>query len=353
MVVKRATLWVVNIFFPPLAVFLLCGAGPDLFVNSLLFLCAVLPAHLHASYILHTYFHRRKKVRRNRFPGGHVWGVYSEKIESGGADAREVRRLARLERVEEMERAKRGKKRGRVRSLVGRVLRPCGGGEGEYEMVEERRPGFIRHASAPPDMMPFQQQQRRSRPASIREAVVAALVGADGPGSVPLSRTATMPLSLSRTQSRPRHQPQYQPEYQSQYQPLQPPEQPLLPPQPSRHPSRRRTHSADPTMPRRHSTRARQRPDPATLLQRRASARPSGRASAVAVERWMDGWHHDDDDGGADGREREPLPLLPPRRDDERVLATGAWDGRGGADEGAAPRRRRTLHRVEGRASLA
>jgi len=161
-----------------------------------------------------------------------------------------------------------------------------------------------------------------------------------------------MPASLSRTQSRMQHQAQYQPQYQPQYQQYQPPEQQQQQ-QPSRRPSRRRTHSADP-VPRRHSTRARPRPDPATLLRRRASARPAGRESAAAVERWMDGWHGDDDDGGdGDGWEREPQPLLPPRRDDERVLATGAWDEHGGAEEeGVTPRRRRTLHRVGGRESL-
>jgi uncharacterized membrane protein YqaE (UPF0057 family) len=164
MVVKRSTIWLLNILFPPLAVFLLCGAGPDLLVNSLLFLCAVLPAHLHASYIIFTYFHRRKKVRKNRYPGSQPQFVYSEAVARGGADAREVRRLATLERVEE--KGRRGRK-GRVR----RVLHPCGGRESECDMVdvrEEHRPRFARHVSAPPDMMlpQPQPQQRRSRPAS-------------------------------------------------------------------------------------------------------------------------------------------------------------------------------------------
>jgi hypothetical protein len=79
-------------------------------------------------------------------------------------------------------------------------------------------------------------------------------------------------------------------------------------------------------------------------LARRHSAREAPRESAV-VEHWMDGWHGEDGEGG------EPQPLLPPRRDDTRALATGAaWDEREAQTE--VPRRRRTLHRVGGRDSL-
>jgi uncharacterized membrane protein YqaE (UPF0057 family) len=47
----RIMLMMVNIFFPPLAVMMMTGLGPDTFLNSLLFLCAVIPSHVHGFYI--------------------------------------------------------------------------------------------------------------------------------------------------------------------------------------------------------------------------------------------------------------------------------------------------------------
>lgn len=39
----------------------------DCMINCILFLCGVIPSHLHGFYISCTYFHRRKKVYINRF----------------------------------------------------------------------------------------------------------------------------------------------------------------------------------------------------------------------------------------------------------------------------------------------
>lgn len=47
----RILLMMVNIFFPPLAVMMITGLGVDTLVNSLLFLCAVIPSHIHGFYI--------------------------------------------------------------------------------------------------------------------------------------------------------------------------------------------------------------------------------------------------------------------------------------------------------------
>jgi uncharacterized membrane protein YqaE (UPF0057 family) len=44
-------LMMVNIFFPPLAVMMMTGLGADTLLNSLLFLCAVIPSHVHGFYI--------------------------------------------------------------------------------------------------------------------------------------------------------------------------------------------------------------------------------------------------------------------------------------------------------------
>lgn len=58
----RIVLTIINIFFPPLAVMMLTGAGYDTMVNCFLFLLAVIPSHIHGFYISCTYFHRRHKV---------------------------------------------------------------------------------------------------------------------------------------------------------------------------------------------------------------------------------------------------------------------------------------------------
>ena len=47
----RILLTMVNIFFPPLAVMMLTGLGADTALNCLLFLCAVIPSHVHGFYI--------------------------------------------------------------------------------------------------------------------------------------------------------------------------------------------------------------------------------------------------------------------------------------------------------------
>lgn len=58
----RVLVMLVNIFFPPLAVMMLTGLGADTALNSLLFLLAVIPSHVHGFYISWVYFWRRRKV---------------------------------------------------------------------------------------------------------------------------------------------------------------------------------------------------------------------------------------------------------------------------------------------------
>ena len=40
-----------NIFFPPLAVLMMTGPGADTLWNSVLFLLAIIPSHVHGFYI--------------------------------------------------------------------------------------------------------------------------------------------------------------------------------------------------------------------------------------------------------------------------------------------------------------
>jgi uncharacterized membrane protein YqaE (UPF0057 family) len=99
MVLKRFAITFINILFPPLAILLICGPETDLIINSLLFLAAVIPSHIHAFYISCTYFNRKRKVRNGVYPGKWRRGIYSERVQNGGASSREIARLKR-ERAE-------------------------------------------------------------------------------------------------------------------------------------------------------------------------------------------------------------------------------------------------------------
>ncbi|KAK5132173.1 hypothetical protein LTR08_000330 [Meristemomyces frigidus] len=93
----RICLTVINIFFPPLAVAMLCGLDHDCLVNCFLFLLAVIPAHVHGFYISCTYFHRRHKVKKGRWPGGAKSMIRSRNVINGGASNAEVDALWRKE----------------------------------------------------------------------------------------------------------------------------------------------------------------------------------------------------------------------------------------------------------------
>jgi uncharacterized membrane protein YqaE (UPF0057 family) len=77
---------------PPIAVMMLTGLGHDTLVNSLLFLAGVLPSHVHGFYISCTYFHRRRKARKGRYPGGRKGMIASKNVLNGGLRLAEVER---------------------------------------------------------------------------------------------------------------------------------------------------------------------------------------------------------------------------------------------------------------------
>ncbi|KAH7370358.1 hypothetical protein BKA65DRAFT_386549, partial [Rhexocercosporidium sp. MPI-PUGE-AT-0058] len=83
---------------------LVAGPGTDCLINTLLFIAGVIPGHIHGFYITCTYFHRKHKVKRGRYPGGRRAGIYSERVLNGGASAGRVGDLWRGERVKEEER---------------------------------------------------------------------------------------------------------------------------------------------------------------------------------------------------------------------------------------------------------
>lgn len=92
---KRLVITLLNIIFPPLAVMLITGPNADFLFNCAMFLLAVIPSHVHGFYISLTYFNRKRKVRRGVYPGKPHHLIWSDKVNNGGASAREVERLRR------------------------------------------------------------------------------------------------------------------------------------------------------------------------------------------------------------------------------------------------------------------
>lgn len=76
---------------------LVAGVGMDALVNTLWFLCGVIPGHIHGFYVTWTYFSRKKKVRKGRYPGGPKPFIYSRRVINGDASDERVRQLWRAE----------------------------------------------------------------------------------------------------------------------------------------------------------------------------------------------------------------------------------------------------------------
>ncbi|CAK1357701.1 unnamed protein product [Cercospora beticola] len=89
----RLSLMFLNVFFPPLSILIMCGADMTFVVNVLLWLCAIIPSHVHGFYVSCVYFHRRRKVRKGRYPGGPKALIYSDHVLNGGANQTLVDRL--------------------------------------------------------------------------------------------------------------------------------------------------------------------------------------------------------------------------------------------------------------------
>jgi hypothetical protein len=82
---------------------LVAGPGMDCILNSVFFIAGVLPGHIHGFYITCTYFHRKRKVNKGRYPGGRKTFIFSEQVWNGGASNGKVRDLLKEQRRKEME----------------------------------------------------------------------------------------------------------------------------------------------------------------------------------------------------------------------------------------------------------
>ena len=75
---------------PPITVCLLTGPEIDTIISCFLFLCGVIPSHIHGFYLSCTYFHRRKKARKGRYPGPPCTFIYDHRVWNGGLSDAEV-----------------------------------------------------------------------------------------------------------------------------------------------------------------------------------------------------------------------------------------------------------------------
>ncbi|KAM3071097.1 hypothetical protein ACMFMG_010003 [Clarireedia jacksonii] len=81
---------------------LVAGIGPDCLFNTIFFLLGVIPGHIHGYYVTLTYFHRKGKVRKGKYPGGPKSFICSELVWNGGASNRRVEELRQKEEDERM-----------------------------------------------------------------------------------------------------------------------------------------------------------------------------------------------------------------------------------------------------------
>ncbi|TVY43439.1 hypothetical protein LOCC1_G002368, partial [Lachnellula occidentalis] len=97
---------------PPLTAPQIAGPNTDCLINTLLFIAGVIPGHIHGFYISCTYFHRKRKVRKGKYPGGRKAGIYSHEVWNGGASDAHVWELYERERRRDEEKmGRRGRER--------------------------------------------------------------------------------------------------------------------------------------------------------------------------------------------------------------------------------------------------
>ncbi|KAK0112758.1 hypothetical protein ONS95_014492 [Cadophora gregata] len=135
-IMERILIFTINICCPPLSVLLVAGPGMDCLINTLFFIAGVIPGHIHGFYVTCTYFHRKHKVKKGRYPGGRKTGIYSEEVWNGGATRRHVDQLWREEKrvAEEKEMMRVRRKEGKRGSGLGMGM---GRSRGSEMVVEE------------------------------------------------------------------------------------------------------------------------------------------------------------------------------------------------------------------------
>lgn len=107
---------------------LVAGVGMDALINTLFFLAGVIPGHIHGFYVTWTYFSRKRKVKKGRYPGGPKPLLYSKRVINGDASDERVRQLWRAEqRAKEEKMARKNTGSSRF-GMIGRGNSTMGGG---------------------------------------------------------------------------------------------------------------------------------------------------------------------------------------------------------------------------------
>ncbi|PMD36075.1 hypothetical protein L207DRAFT_515800 [Hyaloscypha variabilis F] len=127
---------------------IVAGPGMDCIINAILFIAGVLPGHIHGFYITCTYFRRKRKVRKGRYPGGKKAFIFSEQVWNGGASNEKVRDLLREQKRREQEEedarlGKRGSKRSSGLGRTGSRATSGLGGEGAQGRGSMRRDDIV------------------------------------------------------------------------------------------------------------------------------------------------------------------------------------------------------------------
>lgn len=118
---------------------LVAGVGIDVLINTFFFLAGVIPGHIHGFYVTWTYFSRKRKVNRGKYPGGPKPFIYSKRVINGDASDERVGQLWREEqRAKEEKLRRRGSSRwGMFNSGSGSGGGSGGGGGGSNRMTAQ------------------------------------------------------------------------------------------------------------------------------------------------------------------------------------------------------------------------
>ncbi|KAH7413120.1 hypothetical protein BKA64DRAFT_660303 [Cadophora sp. MPI-SDFR-AT-0126] len=72
------------VIFPPFAVLMIAGCGPDFLINIILTLLGYFPGHLHAFYIIGAYYYRQDQRLNGMYITSDAPGIFSRRVQRGG-----------------------------------------------------------------------------------------------------------------------------------------------------------------------------------------------------------------------------------------------------------------------------
>jgi hypothetical protein len=127
---------------------LVAGPGMDCILNAIFFIAGIIPGHIHGFYITCTYFHRKRKVKKGRYPGGRKTFIFSEQVWNGGASNQHVKELqvaqkSREQEEEDIRMMKRSSRSSRANTGLGRMPSSMKTGPGSEGRKSVRKSGVV------------------------------------------------------------------------------------------------------------------------------------------------------------------------------------------------------------------